>query len=575
MERADSLGCVGSGRVSLSRTVTDGVAARLAVGPGPATRELGGNSMAKESILVADDEPDVLDVALRTLAREGYHVVGVSNGAEAVEKAQQERFDLLVADVKMPGMTGLQAFRLIKQFSPDTIGLIVTGYGTLEMAIEAVGLGVNAFILKPFGPDELGAAVNRALEGRRLAEENARLRALLPLHELTTALVRTTDLRSLATQIVDLAVRETGATSGSLFLLGEDDSLYLAAAHGEASLAQSSFPVVGSEGLVGWVAACGEAMRIEGGLAPDGSRAYAAEEGLASVVCLPLNAKGETVGVIALQKDGGSPGFTEADNEMLSILAGGAAVAVENARLFSDLQAAYESLAELDHRKSEFIAVAAHELRAPLASVITYATLIEDGLDSSAREHLRVILDASTRLQLLLDDMLNLRNLDREVTVPRPQAVAVAGAVEHAIADLAHLAQTKEQVLQAHLPPDLPPVFADPEQLQVILLNLLSNAVKFTPSRGRITVEARAEGSEMVISVRDTGIGIPAAEQTRVFERFYQVADSLRREHAGLGLGLPITKGMVELHGGRIWIESEEGRGSTFSFTLPVWCASE
>ena len=528
--------------------------------------------MSGERILVADDEPDVLDVAVRALTREGYEVLGVRSGAAAVEQAQQQHYDLLVADVKMPGMTGLRAFRLIKVFSPDTIGLVITGYGTLEMAIEAVRLGVNAFILKPFGPDELSAAVAKALEGRRLARENARLRTLLPVHELTSALVATTDLDTLASQVVELAARETGASGCSLLLLDEEkQELCLAAARDKTGPLPTGAHVKVGQGIAGWVAKSGEPMTIHGGLASDGSFARFVGEDGGSAVCLPLVVKGKTIGVISLVKEAGDSPFTEADNELLSILANGAAVATENARLFTRLQQAYARLAELDHRKSEFINLAAHELRAPLASVITYATLMEESSDENVRSHLRVILDAATRLRLLLDDMLNLRNLDTGTAILRPEPVALADAADRAQCSLVHLALAKQQTVCIELPGDLPLVFADPEMLQVILLNLLANAIKFTPKRGQITLSAEPDDGDVVVSVRDTGIGIPGPERERIFERFYQVADSLRREQGGLGLGLPIVKGMVELHGGHIWVESELGQGTTFSFTLPKW----
>lgn len=537
--------------------------------------EVGGSSaVARESILVADDEPDVLDVAVRILVREGYRVTGVSSGLAAVEKAREEQFDLLVADVKMPGMSGLRAFRLIKAFSPDTIGLIITGFGTLEMAIEAVRLGVNAFILKPFGPDELSAAVSRALESRRLAQENARLRALLPVQELTSALVATRDLDVLAAQVVELAARATGASGCSLLLVdAAKQELYLAATHGYGVRPAEAGRRKLGQGIPGWVALSGEPLRVQGALMRDGSHACFGEGGDGSAVCLPLAVQDRTIGVICLSKDGGRTPFTEADNELLSILADGAAVAIENARLFTDLQSAYERLAELDHRKSEFIAVAAHELRAPLAAVITYATLMEENLGQAARDHLHVIMGAATRLQLLLDDMLNLRNLDAGATQLLPQPVSISEAVQEAVRSLAHLVAAKEQRVRIDLRPELPLVFADPDKLQVILLNLIANAIKFTPDGGEITIDATVEGDTLATSVHDTGLGISDVERERVFESFYQVADSLRREQAGLGLGLPIAKGMVELHGGRIWVESEVGQGSTFSFTLPTWLA--
>ncbi|HOG45371.1 MAG TPA: ATP-binding protein [Anaerolineae bacterium] len=524
--------------------------------------------MAGERILIADDEPDVLAVATRALVQGGYEVTGVPSGVAAVEEAQRHNYDMLIADVKMPGMSGLRAYRLIKEAAPDTIGLIITGYGTMEMAIEAVRLGVNAFILKPFGPDELRATVARALEGRRLARENARLRALLPVHELSRTLVATTDLERLTTQVASLAARETGASFCSLLLLDDEaQELYLAATSGAGSKATRRLKL--GEGIAGWVAKTGETMALQGALAEDGAVVCAGEG--ASSVCLPLLAQGRAIGVISLVKAAGAPPFTEADTDLLTILAGGAAAAIANAQLFTHLQRAYERLAELDHRKSEFISLAAHELRSPLAAVITYATLIEGDLSDEARDHLHVILEAAMRLNLLLDDLLNLRNLDTGTAVLHPEPVALDAATGQALGALVHLAQAKEQQVSLALPPELPQVFADPQKLQIILLNLLSNAIKFTPNGGLITVEALPDRSQVVVSVRDSGIGIPDGERERIFERFYQVADSLRREQGGLGLGLSIVKGMVEMHGGRIWVESQPGRGSTFSFSLPKW----
>ncbi|MGQ9684570.1 MAG: ATP-binding protein [Anaerolineae bacterium] len=520
--------------------------------------------MPKERILVADDEPDVLDVALRALRREGYEVMGVPNGAAAVEAARQQPYDLLVADVKMPGMSGLRAYRLIKGFSPGTLCLIVTGYGTLETAIEAVRLGVDAFILKPFGPAELCTAVGRALERRRLAQENSRLRALLPVHELTRALVATTDLDRLGREVVELATRETGADACTLWLLNEEtQELCVAASQGEGTNPGSPSRCRVGEGLVGAAAQKGQPVPAD---------RVPAEPGICEngYLCLPLVSMGKAVGVLSLHIPDDGQGLSRADSELLSIIANGAAVAIQNALLFSRLQQAYERLAELDHRKSEFINLAAHELRSPLAAVITYATLMEENPAENAREHLPVILDAARRLQVLLDDMLNLRNLDTSSVRLQPEPVSLGAAAEQAVSSLARRAAAKGHTVQVRLPDGLPPLHADPEKLQIILLNLLSNAIKFTPDGGHISLTARSEGSELILSLSDTGVGIPEGERERIFERFYQVEDSLRREHGGLGLGLSIVKGMVTLHGGRIWVESRLGEGSTFHVALPA-----
>jgi signal transduction histidine kinase len=164
--------------------------------------------------------------------------------------------------------------------------------------------------------------------------------------------------------------------------------------------------------------------------------------------------------------------------------------------------------------------------------------------------------------------MLNLSSLEMGKPQIKLEQIILRHIIEEAMRDLSPLAESKGHSIEIKLPEDLPPIAADRQKLGLILVNLLSNAIKFTPEGGRITVEAKSNEPEIWVSVRDTGIGIPPEEHEMIFERFYQVEDSLTRKQGGIGLGLAIAKGIVELCGGRIWVESKVGRGSTFTFTI-------
>jgi signal transduction histidine kinase len=166
--------------------------------------------------------------------------------------------------------------------------------------------------------------------------------------------------------------------------------------------------------------------------------------------------------------------------------------------------------------------------------------------------------------------MLDLKYLQAGEALPKVEKISLKELIEAMVDELNLLAETKQQIVELDLPEDLPEIETARRRFNLILSNLLSNASKFTPEGGKIRIEARVGEGEVVVSVRDTGIGIPAKERERIFAPFYQIEDSLTRTHGGLGLGLAIAKSAVATCGGRIWVESEEGAGSTFSFTLPI-----
>jgi signal transduction histidine kinase/DNA-binding response OmpR family regulator len=527
--------------------------------------------MTGESILIVDDEPEVLDICAKILELDGYKAKGVPNGHKAIEAVRQEEFDLVLADIKMPGLDGLETVQAIREIDPNIAGIIMTGYGTMETAIEALRLGMEDFIVKPFSPEQLGEVVTSALGKRRLQRENVRLRALIPLYELSEAFLSVTNLQELLDQIVHVSREETGADRASLMLLsGAGETLTLQAAIGLPKDVVKGTTVKLGEGISGHVAQQREPLVLDGGAPPSKElRKLMKQDEISSAICIPMMVRDEFIGVLNLSKLGGDAHpFTQSDVELTSVLAGQAAIAVKNANLFEEIQQAYTELKKLDELKSEFINIAAHELRTPLAILLGYAALLEERADQTTRKHLQIIVHNAMRLKTLVTDMLNLRYLESGQMDLQVEELHLSDVVDLVVQDLGFLADEKHQELAIEMPRDLPPIWADKAKLQLILSNLVSNAIKFTPEGGSIEVEALMKEDELEVTVKDTGIGIPVEEYDRIFDRFYQIGDSLRRQHHGLGLGLAIVKGLVELHQGRIWVEGRVEQGSTFFFTI-------
>ncbi len=234
-----------------------------------------------------------------------------------------------------------------------------------------------------------------------------------------------------------------------------------------------------------------------------------------------------------------------------------------------------EELRRLDELKSEFLAMVSHELRTPLTAIIGYSRLlmrqVHGPLSPKQLEHQEAIFRSAQRLTELINDLLDVSRLEAGRVELSPRPTAVRQIVDQAISVVAVAAQAKQIRVANDIPPDMPLVNADPTRLQQILVNLLGNGVKFTPAGGRVSVAAGTRGTQVWVSVEDTGVGLPPEELVRVWDPFYQVESPLRRRHGGSGLGLTIVRRLVELHGGVVRAESDGvNRGSCFTFTLPL-----
>ena len=527
--------------------------------------------MAEERILIVDDDPKVVEFCARALRVDGYQVTGSMSGHEAVEAARSERFDVILSGIKMPGMDGLDTVQAIKRLDPSIVGVAMTGHGSVETAVRALRMGMEDFVLKPFAPAELREVIASALSKERLQRENVRLRALIPLHELSKAFMSMTSLQELLTEIVEVSCQETGADRASLILLSEDgETLTIQAAKGlPDEVVETTARRVG-EGIAGRVAQLGEPVILDRRAPPSDEFARLMKlDHISSAICIALMLRNELIGVLNLSKlKEESPSFTEASVQLASLLAGQAAIAIKNAYLFDEIQQAYRDLKRLDELKSEFINVASHELRTPLAILRGYASLLEEQTSDMARDYVQVIIRNALQLKKLVTDMLNLRHLEIGELKLELEPVQSSDVVHAVVEDLGFLAEEKGQEVITDLPQDLPAIHADRGKLHLILSNLVSNAIKFTPEGGQIRITALLDEDRRKVAIWDTGIGIPNDEYERISDRFYQVENSLTRQHAGLGLGLSIVKELVELHQGKAWVESQPERASTFYFTI-------
>jgi len=234
------------------------------------------------------------------------------------------------------------------------------------------------------------------------------------------------------------------------------------------------------------------------------------------------------------------------------------------------LEAANEELKELDQLKSDFVSMVSHELRAPLTNINGSIELMlsDDSMDpETQRAMLRIIAEQTARLTRLVQGILNVSRIEARKLEIHPEVVFIRSTLEKVVREIMQTTDRHVFELPDH---SLPPVWADPDRLQEILSNLLDNAVKYSPEGGTIRIGAQVLEDRMVISVSDPGMGIPAKELDKIFEKFHRVDRGDARATYGHGLGLYISKRLVEAHGGNIWVESELGQGSTFYFTLPL-----
>ena len=385
------------------------------------------------------------------------------------------------------------------------------------------------------------------------------------------------DVEPILETIADHAVRLCTASSASLFLIKDEMLKHMTSRGPLAMQARRIKPVpIDRSSTLGRAVIDRCVVKVEDmqseSVAYARGREIARELGHRSTISAPLMRKGEPFGAIVLRRQELRP-FTKHDAELLRTFGDQAAIALESVRLFRDGQVKQRELEIANQHKSEFLANMSHELRTPLNAIIGFSEVLLErlfgDLNDKQADYLNDIHVSGRHLLSLINDILDLSKIEAGHMELEVEAFDVRAALDNALTLVRERAQQHGIALLLDAPDGLGDFRADQRKFKQIMLNLLSNAVKFTPDGGRIEVRAARGDKGLAVAVSDTGIGIASADQDAIFEQFRQAGGDYTNKQEGTGLGLTLSKRMVELHGGTIGFESTVGAGTTFTFTLP------
>jgi signal transduction histidine kinase len=504
--------------------------------------------------------------------RELVHIADVAS-----EAIHGERDPLRVATVELGGARTFLAVPMLKEgslagiitiyrqdvrpFSDKQIVLVKTFADQAVIAIENVRLFT-----------ELQA---RTRDLARSVEE------LQALGEVGQAVSSTLDVQTVLTTIVSRAVTLSGTAGGTIYEYDEANQVFhLRATHGMEDplvAAQRAEPIRVGEGAVGKAVATRapvqvsdirDTTRYENRLQP-----LLIELGYRSVLAVPLHVEDRTLGaLVVVRREAGD--FSPATVNLLQTLATQSAIAIQNARLFRELEDKGHELEVANRHKSEFLANMSHELRTPLNAVIGFSEVLLERmfgeLNDKQEEYLQDILASGRHLLSLINDILDLSKIEAGRMELELSDFDLPQALDNALTLVRERANRRGIALDHLIGDGVGPFTGDERKIKQVLLNLLSNAVKFTPEGGRIGVRATLNNGSVEISVTDTGVGIAPEDHEAVFEEFRQVGTDEAKKREGTGLGLALARRFVELHGGKLWLESQVGHGSTFTFNLPI-----
>jgi signal transduction histidine kinase len=407
------------------------------------------------------------------------------------------------------------------------------------------------------------------------------------LRSLSLNLTSSLDLQTVLDAVVTEEMRLVKNARAAHIFLYSHGKLYFGASLNAEGEKIKPIVMPRQNGLTYFVANSGEKLIVED-IANHPLYKNSAEDWTGSIIGTPLKFNNSIVGVMNLSRST-IGGFTRAELRLIGLLSDQAAVAISNAslhklvaeqaisneQLLNELNRAYEELKELDRKKTEFLSTVSHELRSPLTSIQSCIENLLSGmygfLNEKQHSRLDVALAGAREESRLIANLLDLARI-QEGKATLDLALTDICKIIHDVVNVFHYdAMQNEVILKEDFPAEkLSEIIVDTSKIKGVVTNLIGNALKFTSAGGTVLISVRKLENQVEIQVKDTGIGIPEGELSKIFDRFYQVDSSLTRKVGGTGIGLNIAKEYVEMHGGRIWVKSKMGEGSTFTFTLPA-----
>ena len=547
-------------------------------------------------VLVVDDEVELMTVLCEMLAEHGYETVGCASAEEALAVLQERDVDLLITDLMMPGMDGITLLRLAQEAHPYLLGIVATGQGTIQTAVDAMKSGAFDYVLKPFKLSALLPTLERAVEVGQLKRDNVQLRETVAIYELSQAVALSLDPAVILRTLADAALRQCEADAVSVLLpTTSGDALEVAAVGGSypPEMVGSRVPLDGD--IAAWTAGRQGPSGTDGASAAPSFAPPGRGPEPASVFSVPMLAGGRLVGVLNVRVEPSRLPLTPGRRKALTILTSTAAAALESAILSEQKQAeerarlialerAARAEAEAERAarvaaekavaiRDEFLSIAAHELKTPITSLLGAAQLLIRQQEREVtlapgqiRRSMQIVHRQAARMSRLVTQLLETSRLDSGQFLPRRSLVNVTSLVSTAVEQARGATDRHEIVLSA---PASVPAHVDATRIEQVVSNLLDNAIKFSPDGGRIEVEVSTPRAETIrVAVRDHGIGIPPPRRRELFTRYYQAHAESHR--SGLGLGLYISRCTVEHHGGKIGVEFPADVGSRFVIDLPA-----
>lgn len=519
-------------------------------------------------VLVVDDNEMNRDLLSRRLKRQGHRVETAENGRLALERMHQTAYDLVLLDIMMPEMNGFEVLEHAK--ADETLRripiIVISAAEDMENVVKGIKLGAEDYLPKPYNTALLKARITACLEKKWLYDkEQAHLAELNIMQTIDRELNATLDVQKVMGITLDWALKQSGDQAGLIGYL-DGGTLNVVASQGYSYELSGEDNMLLMERLPA-VQTAVETHTLQTISNTEGAGLLVRAQ---SQLAMPIIRNSEILALLLLENN--EP--KQWDNSILGFLrrlSSHVALAIANAQMYEAVQAA--NLA-----KTEFVAFVSHELKIPMTSIKGYSDLLLSNSFGEPNEmqtkFLKTIRNNVNRMKVLVSDLSDVSQIESGHLSLEKTAVDLPTIIHDVIDALQTQTQEKQQRISADITPDLPLAYGDKRRIEQVITNLASNANKYTPTEGEIILKAHPiteeETAYIQISVQDNGLGIAESAQATLFDKFVRVDDREANKAPGTGLGLNITKSLVEMHGGRIWLESTYRQGTTFYFTIPV-----